>query len=762
MSSSRDPFDGSSPVREPAAHELAGLFDDDGDAGWDGGWDAGGAASVDARPASHSGGSAGHSGGSPGRSSRGAGTTAPSGGASERGVGGSGGPVPSGVPRREDAGWLIAGEPLFAPRGATREADDRPAPVGDIDAAMDAVRARVAEVFGFDELRPLQADAMRAWLSGRDVLVILPTGGGKSLCYQAPALVRDGLTLVVSPLIALMKDQIDSLLSNGVRAAMLSSALEGDERNAVLAALDRRDLDLLYVSPERLVMDGFLERLERAGLAAVAVDEAHCISHWGHDFRPEYRQLGLLRKRRPDLPIIALTATATPRVREDIERELALVDPVRLVGDFDRPNLTYRVVPRLDLLAQTMEVVKRHPGEAGIVYCIRRRDTEKLAGDLARKGVRALPYHAGLGPAERERVQDAFLNEGIEVVVATVAFGMGIDRPDVRFVIHAALPKGIEQYSQETGRAGRDGLPSECTMLYSGADYHGWRGLMERSAQEASQQGASSALDELQGALDRLTELWGYACGAKCRHQVLVTHFGGVYQKRAAGCGACDVCLGELDVVEDAGRIAQMVLSCVVRCGQRYGAAHIGDVLRGADTQKIREKGHDKLSTFGLLKHRKSSELRSWIDQLAAQGFLGVADGNYPTLFLTQDGVAAMKGEREVSLIRPRTPERDLSRSKPRRAAVSAAEQEGVDEALFEKLRKLRRELSQERGVPPYIIFGDATLAAIAAAKPATTAELLALKGVGEKKAADVGPAFLAVVAAHGGGDGGGGGGGDA
>ncbi len=704
-------------VREPDARELAGLFDDD----WDRGAQPETAAAAPPRRV---------------QDPR---------------------PIARGVPRRESDGWLLPDELTFE---SISRPPRRPEPVGDIDVAMDLVRGRVAEVFGFDELRPLQADAMRAWLSGRDVLVILPTGGGKSLCYQAPALVRDGLTLVVSPLIALMKDQIDSLLSNGVRAAMWSSALEGDERNAVMFALERRELDLLYVSPERLVMDGFLERLDRAGLAAVAVDEAHCISHWGHDFRPEYRQLRLLRQQRPDLPIIALTATATPRVREDIERELCLVDPVRLVGDFDRPNLTYRVLPRLELLSQTMEVVKRHPGEAGIVYCIRRRDTEKLAADLARKGVRALPYHAGLGPAERDRVQEAFLNEGIEVVVATVAFGMGIDRPDVRFVIHAALPKGIEQYAQETGRAGRDGLPSECVMLYSGADYHGWRGLMERSANEASQQGASTALAELDGSLERLSELWSYACGAKCRHQVLVEHFGGTYHSKGTPCGACDVCLGELDIVPDGTRFAQMILSCVVRCGQRYGAAHVCDVLRGADTQKLREKGHDKLSTFGLLRDRKSSEVRSWVDQLVAQGLLGVAEGNYPTLFLTQEGVAAMKGQREVVLVLPKAPARDLSRDKPRRAAVAAvaasaaadgaAPAETVDEALFEKLRKLRRELSQARGVPPYIIFGDATLAAIASSKPRTIEALLSVKGVGEKKAADVGPAFLAVVAEHG------------
>ncbi len=683
-----DEFGGEGEAIEPAAHELAGLFEDDQ---------------------------------------------------------GGGAPVPASAPHSYDDGWFVAEaqtvplEPLPAP-----------GPVADLEATMTALLARVDETWGFTDLRPNQDEAMRATLEARDVLVILPTGGGKSLCYQAPALVRPGLTLVVSPLIALMKDQLDGLLANGVRAAMLCSALTNVERSAVRAAMSRRELDILFVSPERLASEGFHDELERAGLTSIAVDEAHCISHWGHDFRPEYRQLGALRTRCPDVPIIALTATATPRVREDIETELALVDPVRVVGDFDRPNLIYRVFPRLDLFDQVMEVVRRHPQEAGIIYCIRRKDTEKLARQLAKEGVRAMPYHAGLSANERSRVQEAFLGEGLDIVVATVAFGMGIDRPDVRFVIHASLPKGVEQYSQETGRAGRDGLPAECVMLYSGSDYQGWKGIMERSAQEAEFEGADGAMDELTGTLRRLGELWNFANGAVCRHQYLVEYFGGSFAPQEGGCGACDVCLGELRKVDDGTRIAQMILSCIVRCNQRYGGAHVTEVLRGAETQRIRLKGHEKLSTYGLMKDFAASEIRAWIDQLVAQGHIGVAPGNYPTLHLTQTGVTVMKAEQEVALLLPRSPKKKAGRKrKTSVAAVAKEEALDVDEGLFEVLRKLRRTMAAERAVPPYILFNDRTLAHMAAHKPSSDAEFLALKGVGEKKAADLGPAFLAAIREH-------------
>ncbi|MFT4538429.1 MAG: ATP-dependent DNA helicase RecQ [Planctomycetota bacterium] len=616
---------------------------------------------------------------------------------------------------------------------------------------------RVSSVWGFEELRPLQTRAVRARLAGLDALVVMPTGGGKSLCYQAPALILPGLTVVVSPLISLMKDQIDGLVANGVSAAMMTSAQTSFELREVYQALEQRRLKLLYVAPERLMMDGFLERVEHANMTAIAVDEAHCISHWGHDFRPEYRQLGELRRKRPDLCVQAFTATATPRVRDDIAKQLGLNDPVTLVGNFDRPNLTYRVLPRTSVVTQTMTIIGRHQREAGIVYCLRRRDVEKIARELAGKGVRCMPYHAGLSSENRHRAQEAFLNERIDVVVATVAFGMGIDRPDVRFVVHASLPKGVEQYSQETGRAGRDGLPSECVLLYSGSDFHGWRSMMERSHEEARLAGQAVDDTELQDSLDRIGHIWNLACGAKCRHAALVAYFGQelVHEPKAdgsvGGCGACDVCLGELDVVKDSQVISQKVLSCVVRSGQRYGGSHVADILRGAATARMRQTGHDQLSTYGLLSDHRTAEIRGWMDQLLALEHLASSGGDYPTLRLTPTGVEVMKGERDVSLLTPRRPEKATKRG--RKATIEAVAAEGapdVDENLFEYLRGLRRTMAKERGVPPYILFNDRTLALMAAHKPASLDEFLALKGIGERKAADLGEVFLAAIEEHG------------
>ena len=612
--------------------------------------------------------------------------------------------------------------------------------------ASEAVRRH----FGFESLRPLQDRAIRAALAGRDALVVLPTGGGKSLCFQAPALVQPGLVVVLSPLISLMKDQVDGLRSNGVAADLLCSVQTSEERREVYRALEAGALDLLYVAPERLVMDGFLERLEEFGLASLAVDEAHCISHWGHDFRPEYRQIGELRARRPKLPIQAFTATATPAVQRDICEQLGLREPELLVGDFDRPNLTYRVRPRRQLEDQVHELVRAHDGEAGIVYCLSRKDVEKLAAALEAKGVRAAPYHAGMTGERRNEVQEAFSTERIDVVVATVAFGMGIDRTDVRYVVHASLPKGVEQYSQETGRAGRDGLPAECVLLHTGSDYHNWKHLMERSAQEATERGSATAEEELQAGLGRLGHVYGYATGAVCRHAFLLEYFGQrpSEEMREQGCGACDVCLGELERVEDAQVLAQKILSCVVRCDQRYGAGHVTDVLRGADTARLRETGHDRLPTHGLLKSHSVGEVRGWIEQLTGSGLLATTGGQYPTLYLTRHGVEVLKGEREVELFVTQRGRADGRRK--RKASVSAALEVGLepDEELFEDLREFRRELARERGVPPYLIFNDRTLALMAATKPRSEAEFLALKGVGEKKAADLGPAFLARISA--------------
>jgi ATP-dependent DNA helicase RecQ len=633
-----------------------------------------------------------------------------------------------------------------------------------VDAEMQATRLGalqelVRRVWGYSELRPLQAEAMLAGLNGRDALVVLATGGGKSLCYQAPALLREGLTVVLSPLISLMQDQIAGLEESGVQAAMLTSAQDLSEKRDVFQRLRAGGLRLLFVSPERFVVPGFFEELAAFGLAALVVDEAHCISHWGHDFRPEYRRIGELRELLPNVPIQAFTATATPEVRADIVRQLALREPDVLVGSFDRPNLTYRFLPRADETEQVLSVIRRHPGEAGIVYCLRRSDVDSLAPKLAAAGIRCLPYHAGLSASTRQSNQERFLSEDIEVVVATIAFGMGIDRPDVRFVVHASLPKGVEQFAQETGRAGRDGLPSECVMLYSGADYHGWRNLQERSHSDAAARGVEIDPLEAERSLARLSEMYAFATSATCRHKFLVQHFGGAWEQ-PSGCGACDVCLGELAPLPDSVRVAQMILSCVVRCQQRYGAGHVSDVLRGASTEKLRQCGHDQLSTFGLLRDRDAREIRHWIEQLVGLEHLRVAPGQYPTLALTQSGVEVMRAQRPVTLFQLPVPPRTRKTAarkgrvelRPRAGAEAGASVESTEElvydaVLFDRLRALRRRLAKERGVPPYLIFGDRSLQEMAATKPGSLEELRSVRGVGEAKLRDLGEAFLAEIA---------------
>ena len=641
-----------------------------------------------------------------------------------------------------------------------REEVQAAAGAGNPSVGLEELRGEIRRVWGYPSLRPLQAEAMEAALAGRDALVVLATGAGKSLCYQAPALVRPGLTAVVSPLISLMKDQIDALRSNGVLAEMLTSAQTSLERREVRARLEERAAKLLFVAPERLMLEGFLDELVRWGLSALVVDEAHCISHWGHDFRPEYRQLGRIRREHPGVPIQAFTATATPAVREDVVRQLGLRSPALLTGSFDRPNLTYRFVPRAHLEDQVLSVVRRHPDQAGIVYCLRRKDVDQLAARLAARGVSTLPYHAGLDAQTRKRNQERFLEESVQVIVATVAFGMGIDRADVRFVAHAHLPKGVEQFSQESGRAGRDGLPAECVLLYSAADYYGWKGLMERSSQEASEARSAIATGEepapaqrsageLEAALRRLSQMLHFATGATCRHRFLVEHFGQAWEARGGGCRACDVCLGELGAVDEAGLLAQKILSCVVRVGQRFGSAYVADVLRGADTERVRTFGHEQLSTFGLLRQHPAREIRHWIEQLVGLGHLLVAPGPYPTLYLSPSGVELLRGKIGVTLFE--MPKRKRA-SRPRASLASLAAEEGApapDEALFERLRALRRRLAAERGVPPYLIFSDVTLAQLAGRKPRTPAELLGIKGIGEKKAEDLGPIFLSEIREH-------------
>lgn len=602
---------------------------------------------------------------------------------------------------------------------------------------MENIREVMKRVWGYDALLPLQAEAIEAVLARRDSIVILPTGGGKSLCYQAPAAAMERLAVVVSPLIALMKDQVDGLTAAGVPAAFLNSSLRAEERCVVEAGVLRGRYHLLYVAPERLVLPSCLGLLRRAGVAFFAIDEAHCISQWGHDFRPEYRRLTVVREVFPDVAIHAFTATATPRVRTDIATELALRDPAILVGSFDRPNLVYRVRPRTDRLRQVAEALERHRGAAGIIYCIRRTEVDQLAEALRRRGVRAVAYHAGLADPERRRAQDDFLTERADVVVATVAFGMGIDRSDVRYVIHAGMPKSIEHYQQEAGRAGRDGLAAECLLLYSGGDFGLWRSILMAEGLPAP------------GALSKLGEMYDYCQGAACRHRFLVEYFGQEYG--ADPCGACDVCLGEIAVEDGSATLARQILAAVVGLGGRFGADYMAEVLRGADTARVARMRHDRLDAYGALRGHPKAAVRNWIEQLEGQGCMTRGDGEYPTLDVTARGHRVLRGEDTVPLLRTVARPARGAPSRPARPAMPSRLGRGAsDEDLFETLRALRRAMAEERGIPPYLIFSDATLREMARDRPTTEAAFLQIKGVGLRKLQELGPRFLACLREYG------------
>jgi ATP-dependent DNA helicase RecQ len=578
---------------------------------------------------------------------------------------------------------------------------------------------------------------MDAVLAHRDSIVVLPTGGGKSLCFQAPALLLDGVALVISPLISLMKDQVDTLVGNGVPAACVHSGLDPAARADVHRGIRDGRYRLIYVAPERLVgegRDGFFALLGRQSVSFLAVDEAHCISQWGHDFRPEYRQLAMLRQRWPDIAVHAFTATATARVRRDIGSQLQLRTPVELVGSFDRPNLVYRVVARATLKKQLQDTLARHRGEAGIIYCQSRREVDALTDWLIDTGVRAVPYHAGLSDADRHRHQDAFLNEDADVVVATVAFGMGIDRSDVRFVAHAGAPQSLEHYQQESGRAGRDGLEAECVLFYSAADFLRWRVMFERSGEW------SDARQSL------LRDMERYALSVGCRHKRLIGYFGERYAKD--DCGACDYCLGELEPVSDATTVARKILSAVARVGQRFGAAHVTNVLRGSEAEGVTSRGHQSLSVFGLFRDAPTDEVRGYIDQLVAHDLLRQTDDSFPILQLTANGLALMKdagAQPDLELVRQKKPKKDKPQPRSRAEIVSW---DGVDKDLFEALRALRLRLARDRGVPPYVVFHDTTLRELARQKPKSLDALRHIYGMGEKKAADYGPVVLELITA--------------
>ena len=601
-----------------------------------------------------------------------------------------------------------------------------------------ALEAALRQYWGYPAFRPLQREAIQAVLEGHDSLVVLPTGGGKSLCFQLPALIGDAsgrvpLALVISPLIALMKDQVDGLVASGVPAACLHSGQTGAERAAALHQVRSGTCRLLYVAPERAVGDGPADSLrsllDARGVRYVAIDEAHCISQWGHDFRPEYRQLARLREQFPGVSLHAFTATATHRVRRDILEQLALRAPRVLVGSFDRPNLTYRVLPRSVLKTQILAVLRRHAGEAGIIYCLSRREVDATAAWLHGEGVRALPYHAGLSDEARHRHQDAFLNEQADVMVATVAFGMGIDRSDVRFVLHAGAPRSLEHYQQEAGRAGRDGLEAECVLITSPGDFARWRTLLEQSGEW------SESVRLLMRDMER------YAAATSCRHRALLEYFGEA--PGAGSCGACDWCLGELERVEEPVTLARKILSAVARTGQRFGVGHVAAVLAGQPTDVVTARGHDRLTVFGLLRDWPAQEIRGYVDQLTQAGFLCRVGDQYPVLQITAIGAALLRGQSACVLFRQPRVGRG-ARKGGRRARPGLPE--GVDGALFEQLRALRLVLARERGVPPYVIFHDTTLRELARLRPDTQDALLAVAGIGTRKAETYGPRVLEVI----------------
>jgi len=605
--------------------------------------------------------------------------------------------------------------------------------------SLDDLKQIIQRHWGFRSFRPLQEKAMRAVLDDRDSVVVMPTGGGKSLCYQAPSVLRGDTTVVVSPLISLMKDQVDGLQACGVPAIQIDSSQTAIERSAYEDDVRQGAVRLLFVSPERLVLTDFYRLLKEIDVRTFAIDEAHCISHWGHDFRPEYRQLRRLREFFPQASVHAYTATATERVRHDIVEQLGLQQPEILVGNFDRANLTYRVLFRRDLTKQVLEVIERHPREAGIIYSIRRVDVDELAAALKRHGCNVLPYHAGMSPEQRKQTQEAFATEECDIIVATVAFGMGIDRSNVRYVLHTAMPKSIEHYQQETGRAGRDGLEAECVLLHSGNDFVLWKSIMEKSAAEAE---ADPAF--LKGALQHLNDMDRYARGAVCRHQALVQYFG--QNLETTVCGACDICLGDTVSVPDAVLVAQKILSCVARVKERFGIGHVIDVLRGGQTEKIQKFGHHQLSTYGLLREANKADVRDWIYQLVGQGVLAQEDillpsgDHVPILRLNPASWEVMKGQRSVRLLQTA---RRKKGEKPEKSKADTTSWEGVDRGLFEVLRSLRRELAEQRGVPPYVVFSDATLRELARIRPTTLEKMRLVYGVGDAKLRDFGARFL-------------------
>ena len=584
-------------------------------------------------------------------------------------------------------------------------------------------------VFGYQAFRPYQQQIIDDLIAGKDAFVLMPTGGGKSLCFQIPALHRPGVAIVVSPLISLMKDQVDALQANGVAAACYNSALRTDEARQVLSQLHSGQLDLLYVAPERLLSEDFLARLSDLPIALFAIDEAHCVSQWGHDFRPEYVQLGRLRERFPSVPMVALTATAEKQTRLDIIQRLHLHNARRIIAGFDRPNIRYTVIDKAKPYLQLSAFLDSRRQESGIVYCLSRKRVSEVADKLQADGISAAAYHAGLPAEVRKQVQDDFLRDDLQIVVATVAFGMGIDKPNVRFVVHYDLPKNIESYYQETGRAGRDGLPAEVLLLFGYGDIAICRGLIE--------QGGNPEQKRIE--IHKLNAMVAFAESGTCRRRALLGYFG---ESLEEDCGNCDICLNppeRYNATED----ARKALSCVYRVGQRFGVGHVIEVLRGAKIQRIFDLRHEQLSTYGIGREKSQAHWSHLLRQLIHHGYLEQDIANYSVLKLTESARPLLRGEIQLTISKPRIkPER---KKRPERKIVGLE----YDLELFNLLRARRKQIADRDGVPPYVVFGDASLAEMAATLPTDNEALLQVNGVGQIKLQRYGAEFIDVIVGY-------------